>query len=322
MPDLSGTLAFTMRPDDIPQDVFYDAAEWYAILYADDCTANERHAWQQWLNSHPLHQQAWQRVEQIHTRFHTVDSAVASSVLSRQGTERRHLLKLLALMTLLGGGAYSVPWETYAADYRTAKGENRRWVLAEGLTLNLNTDSALTRYDQDGKIVALRLLKGECLLESAVAYPLTFSTPQGILTLNSHCRFDVRSETGESTLAVFQGDVLLRPTKQSQASVRVSAGQQVTFTDAVSQPPQPVEGFRQSWLDGVVLADNMRLDTLMREYARYRNGYFSLDDKAAALRISGVFPLQDDARFFSALTRTLPIIAERRFSWWITLRAR
>ncbi|MGL9721233.1 DUF4880 domain-containing protein [Symbiopectobacterium sp.] len=136
-----------MRSDDIPQDVFYDAAEWYAILYADDCTAHERHAWQQWLNSHPLHQQAWQRVEQIHTRFHSVESPVASSVLSRKGTERRHLLKLLALMTLLGGGAYSVPWETYAADYRTSKGENRRWALAEGLTLNLNTDSALTRYD-------------------------------------------------------------------------------------------------------------------------------------------------------------------------------
>ncbi|MBG6244723.1 iron dicitrate transport regulator FecR [Candidatus Symbiopectobacterium sp. 'North America'] len=311
-----------MRSDDIPQDVFYDAAEWYAILYADDCTAHERHAWQQWLNSDQLHQQAWQRVEQIHTRFHSVESPVASSVLSRQGTERRHLLKLLALMTLLGGGAYSVPWETYAADYRTAKGENRRWVLAEGLTLNLNTDSALTRYDQDGKIAALRLLKGECLLESAVPYPLTFSTPQGILALNSPCRFDVRCDAGESTLAVFQGEVLLRPTKQSQASVRVSTGQQVTFTDAVSQPPQPVEGFRQSWLDGVVLADNMPLDALMREYARYRNGYFSLDDKAAALRISGVFPLQDDERFFSALTRTLPIIAELRFSWWIILRAR
>ncbi|MCW2475175.1 MULTISPECIES: DUF4880 domain-containing protein [unclassified Symbiopectobacterium] len=311
-----------MRSDDIPQDVFYDAAEWYAILYADDCTANERHAWQQWLNSHPLHQQAWQRVEQIHTRFHSVDSPVASSVLSRQGTERRHLLKLLALMTLLGGGAYSVPWETYAADYRTAKGENRCWALAEGMTLNLNTDSALSRYDQDGKIASLRLLKGECLLESAVPYPLLFSTPQGELTLNSPCRFDVRCDDGESTLAVFQGEVLLRPAQQLQAAVRVLAGQQVTFTVAMSQPAQPVEGFRQSWLDGVLLADNMRLDSLMREYARYRNGYFPLDAKAAALRISGVFPLQDDARFFSALTRTLPIIVERRFSWWITLRAR
>ncbi|WP_291973104.1 DUF4880 domain-containing protein [Candidatus Symbiopectobacterium sp.] len=145
-----------MRSDDIHQDVFYDAAEWYAILYADDCTANERHAWQKWLNSHPLHQQAWPRVEQIHTCFHSVESPVASSVLNSQGTERRHLLRLLALMTLLDGGAYSVPWETYAVDYRTAKGENRSWVLAEVLTLNLNTDSTFTRYDQDGKIAALR----------------------------------------------------------------------------------------------------------------------------------------------------------------------
>lgn len=311
-----------MRADDIPQDVFYDAAEWYAILYADDCTANDRHAWQQWLNSHPLHQQAWQRVEQIHTHFHSVDKTVASRVLSRRGTERRHLLKLLALMTLLGGGAYSVPWETYAADYRTARGENRRWVLAEGLTLSLNTDSALKRYDQNGNIASLRLLKGECLLESRAPYPLQFSTPQGVLTLNSPCRFDVRCDERESTLAVFQGEVLLRPVKQSHTTVHVTDGQQVTFTDAVSQAPQPVEGFRQSWLDGVLLADNMRLDTLMREYARYRNGYFPLDSKAAALRISGVFPLQDDDRFFSALTRTLPIIVERRFSWWITLRAR
>ncbi|MGL9734578.1 MAG: hypothetical protein ACR5LD_11220 [Symbiopectobacterium sp.] len=96
--------------------------------------------------------------------------------------------------------------------------------------------------------------------------------------------------------------------------MRISSGQQVTFTDAVSQPPHPVEGFRQSWLDGVVLADNMWLYALMREYARYRNGYFSLDDKEAALCISGVFPLQNDERFFSALTRTLPIIAVKTFS--------
>lgn len=307
---------------DIPQDVFYQAAEWYATLFADDCSDSERRAWQQWLNSNPLHQQAWQRVEQIHSRFHTVDKRVASSVLNRQGSERRQLLKLLVLGVLVGGGAYSVPWQTYAADYRTAKGEMRQWTLSDGVTLYLNTNSAVKRVDHTGQPLALTLLSGECLLESRARQPLRLSTPQGIIALAAPCRVDVRLSDARSILAVFDGEALVHSATQPPSINRVTAGQQVVFSAAGSDAPTRVEAYRQSWLDGVLLADNMRLDSLIGEFARYHNGYFPVDDNAAALRISGVFPLQDGDRFFNALARTLPITIERRFPWWIRLRSR
>lgn len=307
---------------DIPQDVFYEAAEWYAALYADDCSEAEHRAWQQWLKSNPLHQQAWQRVEQIHAQFQSVDKQVASSVLSRQGSERRQVLKLLVLGALLGGGMYSVPWQTYAADYRTAKGQSRHWVLADGVTLYLNTDTAVKQRNEPGQPLALQLLKGECLLESRARQPLRVTTVHGDIALAAPCRVDVRSSDAQSILAVFAGEALVHTMTPPQQVKRVTAGQQVIFNAAGCTAPERVDAYRQSWLDGVLLADNMRLDSLISEFSRYHNGYFAVDDNAAALRISGAFPLQNNELFFSALARTLPITVERRFSWWRTLRAR
>lgn len=307
---------------DIPQAVFYEAAEWYATLFADDCTESERHAWQRWLSSHPLHQQAWQRVEQIHAQFHAVDKRVAVSVLNRQGNARRQLLKLLVLGVLLGGSAYSVPWQTYAADYRTAKGESGHWTLSDSVTLYLNTDSAVTRLDASTSPLALRLLTGECLLDSQSHQPLRLSTPHGDISLASPCRVDVLSKGEHSILAVFAGEALIGAAARPQERLRVTAGQQVMFSATGVETPTRVEDYRQSWLDGVLLADNMRLDSLINEFARYHHGYFSLDEQVASLRISGAFPMQDNDRFFNALARTLPIRIERRFSWWIRLRSR
>ena len=223
---------------------------------------------------------------------------------------------------MLGGGAYSVPWQVYAADYRTAKGESQRWILAEGVTLYLNTDSALRRQDTVAGLMGLMLLQGECLLESRVQQRINLMTSQGTITLASPCRIDVRSERQETTLAVFEGEVSIHAANQTQDVRRIVAGQQIRFSASTCQMAEPADAFRQSWLEGVLLADNMRLDSLMREYARYHNGYFPVEANAAALRISGVFPLQDSQRFFSALTRTLPVTVEQRFPWWVSLRSR
>ena len=72
-------------------------------------------------------------------------------------------------------------------------------------------------------------------------------------------------------------------------------------------------------MDGVLVARDMRLDEFVAEFDRQRHGVLRCDPAVAALRISGVFPLDDSERALAALARTLPVQVIYRTRWWVTL---
>ncbi|PWC18029.1 iron dicitrate transport regulator FecR [Brenneria roseae subsp. roseae] len=303
---------------DIPKDVFHAAAEWYATLYDEECTEFERQAWRQWLGRDETHRQAWQQVEQIHARFHAVDKQLASSVLNKPGADRRRILKLLAIASVTGGVGFSLPWESYAADYRTGTGETRELAIANGLTVWLNTDSALNQQGNGGAL-AFKLVQGELMLENRTAQPTTLMTAHGRIDAPQPCQIALRYTPAQSFLSVFSGEAVLRTTALTQ---RVTAGQQVAFTRDRCDAPVPVDNFRQSWRSGVLVADNMPLIQLIDEVSRYHHGYFHVSKQVAGLRISGVFPLHERDRLLEALVRTLPIKVTKRFAWWVDISSR
>lgn len=312
-----------LPPHVLSAAVLSAAAEWYATLHDEACSERERRAWRSWLESDGRHQLAWRQVEQIQARFQTPDNRLISSVLSRQGRERRSALKLLVLAGLTGTVGYSLPWRSYAADYRTGVGERRQLMLAQGVQVWLNTDSALNIRHQNDELV-LQLLSGELLLEreDGENTPLWLETGQGRVMPASVCKLSLRTWEQRSCLAVFDGEAHLQLAAGADRRLRLPVGQEVTYSREQWQPPVAVLTFRQSWSGGVLVADNMRLDQLIGEIARYQRLHFQLDDDVAALRISGVFPLQDTERLFNALTKTLPITLSHRFHWWVTIRPR
>ncbi|RLM21947.1 iron dicitrate transport regulator FecR [Brenneria alni] len=303
----------------ISKEVLYAAAQWYATLYDEDCTEHDRQQWQQWLLCDDEHRLAWQQVEQIHARFHAVDRQLASSVLSNSGQERRRMLKLLVIASLSGAIGFGLPWESYAADYRTGTGGTRELKIADGITVWLNTDSALNQRSSGSRALTFQLVKGELMLENRTAQPAGLITPHGKIDAPLPCQIALRYTAAQSFLSVFSGDVMLHTAIRAQ---QVVTGQQVVFTQDECSLPMPVESFRQSWRTGVLVADNMRLDQLVSEVSRYHNGYFHVDKLAAPLRISGVFPLRETDRLLDALVRTLPVKVTKRFSWWIDIRQR
>ncbi|MFC3394452.1 FecR domain-containing protein [Brenneria rubrifaciens] len=304
---------------DIPKDVFHAAAAWYATLYDDDCTEFDRQSWRQWLERDETHRLAWRQVEQIHARFQAVDSQLVSSVLNQRGAERRRMLKLLVFASITGGVGFSLPWESYAADYRTGKGETRALTIANGLTVWLNTDSALNQQDIGNGQRVFKLVQGELVLENRTAQPVSLKTAHGEIDVPQPCQIALRYTPAQSFLSVFSGEAVLRTTTPS---LRVMSGQQVSFTRERCDAPIPVENFRQSWRSGVLVADNMPLAQLIDEVSRYHRGYFHVNERVAALRISGVFPLHDRDRLLGALVRTLPVKVTKRFAWWIDISSR
>lgn len=305
----------------ISKDVLNAAAEWYATLYDEDCAEHDRQAWLCWLHQDETHRLAWQQVEQIHARFHAVDSQLVSSVLSKRSEERRRVLKLLAIVSLTGGVGLSLPWESYAADYRTGTGETRELSIETGMSIWLNTDSALNQQGNPAlsQPLTFQLIKGELMLDNQTAHAARLTTPHGDLAASAHsCHLALRYTSVHSVLSVFSGEVLLQTAVP--AARRVTAGQQVIFTRHSRSEPTPVENFRQSWRKGQLVADNMPLEQFINEVSRYHNGYFHVDPAVATLRISGVFPLHETDRLLDAVARTLPVKVIRRFSWWVDIR--
>ena len=87
----------------------------------------------------------------------------------------------------------------------------------------------------------------------------------------------------------------------------VDAGQQWQLT--AQQIWQPVEVNYQpmAWLQGLLIADNMRLDELLSYLNRYHYTYISLADTLADIKVSGVYKLDDLSLSMLALSQILAI---------------
>lgn len=306
-------------PPALPQSILYAAAEWYAVLHDEKCTAQEREKWQAWLRAADSHRLAWQQVEAIHQRFNGVDGRLAAPVLKRAGTERRQLLKLVALAGLTGAGGYLLPWESYAADYRTAVGEKRVLTLSDGSQLWMNTDSAVNLTLQNHRL-QLQLIQGEIALTTQTRQTLALVTPQGMAMLEP-CECSLRLDDGLSCISVYRGELWVIPKRWKTQGQRISARQQVSFSQREVGETRIAQDYRQSWKSGQLVVDNMPLPQFVAELNRYRKGYLTLADSAASLSISGVFPLNQPELILDSLTRVLPVSLHARFPGWIEIRA-
>ncbi len=301
------------------------AAEWFAILNDAKATEAQRRQWQEWLAASEANRQAWQRVEQIDRQFNSVASEPAREVLQAAGRRRRRFL------TNLGGLAIAMPlgwaaWQLSSpghgfADMQTAVGEVRHTELPDGAALWMNTDTALALdYGADRR--HLTLLRGEVFMETvADPRPLQVITPNGhVAPLGT--RFSVRTEGDRTHVAVVGGRVAVTPRLQPGMSIDLRHGRSLRFDDQKVLDQGLVAAGETTWLQNMLVADDIELGAFLDRLARYRRGVLRYDAAAAKLRLVGAFPLGDTDRILDALQATLPIHVKRLTPWWVKITRR
>lgn len=305
------------------------AANWFTKLQSEDVTCADQSAWGEWLASCTENRWAWEQAQQLQQRLHGLPTGVAGRAFSLadqpEQSARRTLLKGLVLA--VGGGMLSYGGYRHAhtagwtADYRTATGEQRRSVLADGTQLQLNTATAVdVAYDANSRRLVLR--EGEILITTApdpAGRPFFVQTPQGIVQALG-TRFSVRSDDGGARVAVFEHQV--RVTPLAGLPLLVDAGMQCAFDSRQVQAPSPVAPGQDAWSKGVLVANEQRLDNFLAELGRYRSGWLRCDPAIAGLRISGAFALNDTDQALQALTTSLPVRIEEKTRYWVTVMAR
>lgn len=315
-------------PAAIPTAVAQAAVRWLLDLEPGDSAAarRKRQQWQSWLDADPLHAQAWQRMAQIDGQLRGVPTAVAVQTLASSTLSRRHAVRLAVMLGAGAGGLLALghsplgeqAWLSASADLSTATGEQQRTVLADGTRLLLNTATAVDlRYSSSERLIVLRA--GEIQIESAAdPSPLRVRSSQGWARAIG-TRFSVRQYADDTLVQVQEGQVELQLRNDTSQTLRLAAGEQgrIAASGLLRQGPAPAADL--AWTQGMLVADDMRLGDFIAELARYRPGRLHCTPEAAALRISGSYPLLDTDRVLAALSRSLPLRITTRTRWWVTV---
>lgn len=320
--------------DDDPIDpaIVQRAAEWMARLWSDDASEADRADCARWCAEHPQHATAWQRLQAFEGKLHSVPRDAARHVLREPAPNaylnRRRALKLLAVLLPVGGALYALrgsdSWQVATAGHSTATGEVRELILPDGTRVMLASASAIdVRFDASERLLVLRA--GEILVTTAhdpdpAQRPFRVQSRHGTVRALG-TRFTLRQDEHTSRVAVFEGAVEIRLAHAPARPVRIDAGYAAVFSADIVQSAAPVPASAAAWSRGVLVADNMCLDELVAELARYRPGLLRCDPAVASLTVNGVFSLRDTDRALHNLALALPVQILARTRYWVTVQA-
>lgn len=308
------------------------AVQWAVRLQSGVVNEAERQACAVWLRASQSHEQAWRQVQAVEQAFGAVPTdsarsarqmldAAAQQLGDGKTASRRSALRLLGVGVLgtmsAALVAHMTPWRQEAS-YASQPGERRTVALADGTRLQLN---ARTRVDMVftslQRLLVLR--EGEIFIDTGVdTAALGGKRPFWVQTAQVRMQaigtaFAVRREQGVATqLHVREGAVAIH--LEGKVPLLVHAGETYRIDDGQGSVPvtrvlQP-DADPTAWMDGVLVAKQMRLDAFAAALARHHGQPVHCEPGAAALRVSGVFQLDGPhavARALDALADTLPV---------------
>lgn len=300
--------------------VAQEAVAWMVQVHSGEMSASEREQFQRWRAADVAHEQACRRLEQTLGRI--PQFGVVPEVRSRLQKPNRRQFMGNALA--LAGVAYSGGWlfnrytplDALFADLSTNTGQRQTTTLADGSTLILNARSVVdTRIDAAQR--RIELLKGQIQVSAAAsAMPLQIATTAGLVQVNS------------GKLVVTQRSDLVRVAALSASAVAVNRGNSslqlepgtgVLMTASDLSPIKINPAAEVAWISGFVEVDNRPLSELIEALRDYRTGVLRISPQAAAIRVSGLFPLDDTDFTLDALAQTFPIRVSRTTDYWVSI---
>jgi len=321
------------EPSHIPPDIMDELITWSVKLNSGTASNADQQRFQQWRDIDPRHESAWQTLHAMeqdfmampaHTKQLVANTIALADAQTRTTMQRRPKLKALAIcaVTLLGSALLIhqvAPWQA-PVHYATHMGQRAAFTLADGTQLTLNTNSSVdVRYS---------LLKREIVLNHGEIYLITghdtdawfgrrrfwVDTAQAKFEAIG-TRFSVYQHANTTQLHVAEGIVAIHVAQQP--AVRAYANDTYRMQGGAAAPlkTQTQHADPMAWVDGVIIAKQMRLESLMSELARYQALPVSYEDDTGDLAVSGVFQLNRDdpaEHALQTLSHTLPIRINRQ----------
>lgn len=299
--------------------------EWQARLSSDLIDDNQRREFEEWLAASPEHAAAWRAVNDFWTgldavSFEDINHTAEAEVLSFPSTEadkpkrtfRKPILAMAASLLLTLGFAYQ-QLGYYLADYRTDTGKQQLVLLADGSTVQLNTDSAIS-VDFSGQQRLITLHRGEAFFKVAAdrMRPFVVDTAAGrVQALGT--AFDVKLiDAAKAGVTVFEHAVKVT-TVVGQTKESLGEARQMTFSRDDLGAATPVNLQRAgAWHLQRMVFQNKPLVEVVAELDRYRPGKIVIVNGAIdKLSITGVFDIGNTDVALQAIAESLPVTVRK-----------
>ncbi len=239
------------------------------------------------------------------------------ATLDRPDPARRAALKRALGLAALVPAAWLIsrqlPLDAWRADLHTGTGEHSQLQLADGSSLQLNTDSAV---NIDLVARQLTLVRGEMALKVPGDSALMINAPYGRISV-SRSEVCLRLGERECRVSVVSGAVQLQPLQGP--ALMLSQGQQVSLQASGAGRVAAFDALMPGWREDVLMAQNQPLGDFLRELGRYRSGILRWDPALESLRITGSFRLDNTDQVLSLLAASLPIDVHTRTRFWVSL---
>ncbi|AHE56400.1 FecR family protein [Sphingomonas sanxanigenens] len=308
--------AHRLRPT---PDIVRRAAEWAAELDDARVAAARRDACEAWCAEDQRHRLAFDRMRLIGGRFEGLDP-VGRNALARVGRATTHGKRaaggLLAIALLAVGGGWlamqSFTLRSLLPDHRTAPGEQRPVILADGSRLDLDTGTAVS-LRESGSARRIDLYEGRLMAEVMRDRdrPFTIVTHDGTATALG-TRFSVRREGRATIVTVIESRVRVCPGAETGGpNCRdLGAGERALIRRGAVRRMAPV-GVEQAsaWTKGWLEADDMPIAEALAELNRYRTRPARIASTTSRdIRITGSFSLTDSDASLRAIAATNGLI--------------
>jgi transmembrane sensor len=330
------------------------ASEWLVLTESDDATVADRKRFEEWLREAPGHRRAFTELERTWGRLTALggraavrgdtgaepDPDVVLKHVDRMGRERRRPRAAWAAAAALMAAAVFATLLYFPTEsqmmYRTGVGERQTVPLADGSTVDLNTDSELlVKYTNDLRVVDLR--RGEAFFKVALdeGRPFMVSAGHGMVHAIGTA-FTVRLKSSElvavtvsegivevTQLALDHAGGASRPAGKPAATLH--QGQRAEYDRRATRiqtiAPQDLER-EQAWRKGLLMFENESLANVLEEVNRYTTTPLVLADaELGKLRLGGTFRAGRVEALLNVLEKAFGIRVERENPHTVMLHA-
>jgi transmembrane sensor len=316
----------TAEPASIRPDIMDELIDWSVKLYSGTASDADQQRFQAWRQADPMHERAWQELYATEQTFMQVPAhsrqLVAKTIAladTHAAHRRKPKLKMLAIsaITLVATTLliHQVSLWQQPVHYATTMGQRTQFQLADGTQLLLNTNSSVD--------VRYTLLKREIVLKHGEIYLITGHDTGALFGrrrfwVNTEqakfkaidTRFSVYQQASTTQLHVAEGIVAIHVAQQPEVRAYANDSYRMQGASALPIRTETQHSDPMAWVDGVIIAKQMRLEHLMIELSRYQALPLSYEDNTGNLPVSGVFQLNRDdpaEHALHTLSQTLPI---------------
>jgi transmembrane sensor len=299
------------------------AAHWCMRLHAEDCTEQERLAFEQWLDAHPLHAieyEAMLEIWEVAGDLPRPETTVVPMVRAKSQTPWRTFGMAAAVCALaLPLAAYSgwnLGWLPDSYQHFEATNNVRQVTLKDGTQVELNLGSELTYSNyKDRRQVSLK--KGEAFFSVThdTSHPFVVKAAEGKIRVTG-TQFNVWMYEDQVKVNLIEGSVLVSSNDDLPGDgLRLGPAMQASYRhgDYIPRISQTYDNDNSlAWLNGKLVLDDLALHDALPLINRYlETPLLVADNSTGAIRIGGIYNIKELNTLVATLPKVLPVYLTR-----------